>query len=133
MKKFFILLITLLTCTCIVGCSFITLPKQKGKTFTISLYDNSSTGYAWTYKISKKNIVNIKEKSDYSNCGNMIGCGGKKIYTIKALKPGNIKLSLKYSFSGDKDRPYETATYLITVDRDLNIKESHYGSYFDER
>ncbi len=133
-KKIILILIAIFTCICLVGCE--TKKDEDNKentenTLKISLYDNSSTGYVWSYNVSENDIIEISESSDYSNCDpEAAGCGGKKIYTIKALKPGKTTLSLDYTSiaNGKTDK---IAIYEITVDQKLNITETHSGSYFE--
>ena len=135
-KSFMLILITILTTFCLVGCKAgkeIEKNEKKEKSFEISLYENGSTGYNWSYNVDKEGIVEISSNYDNSGCDqDSDGCGGQRIYTIKALKSGKTTLTLKYSRFNDSDNPDKTAIYEITVDKDLNITETHHGSYFDE-
>ncbi len=129
-KKAILILIAIITCLCLVGCGDKKEEEKKEDVLKISLYDNSSTGYTWSYTVSEEDIIEISETTDYSNCPpDVAGCGGKKIYTIKGLKPDKTTLSLDYTSipHGNTDK---TAVYEITVDKDLNITETHSGSYF---
>ena len=108
--------------------------KTEGSTLTFSLDSNSSTGYNWKEKVDKKGIIDVSYKYDNSGCPpDVVGCGGKRVYTVKALKPGKVKLTLTYSFGDGKNlKEKETAIYEIIVTDDLKISESHSGSYFDK-
>ena len=118
--------IVILICFILVGC------KDK-KNLKISLYSNGSTGYKWTYQVDKNDIIDISMKYDDSGCPpKTAGCGGHEIYTIKGIKPGKVTLSFDYSFITPDKYPSKTAIYEITVNNDLSIKETHYGTYFDE-
>ena len=107
--------------------------KKNDNSFEFKLASNASTGYSWNYELSKEGIVDVSYVYDDSNCKkDVVGCGGQKIYTVKALKPGKVKLSLTYSFVGTDAKDNKTATYVITVNDDLTISETHYGTYFKE-
>ena len=129
MKRIIYGIIIILICGFMIGCG----NKKDGSTFEISLDENASTGYQWKKKIKKNGIVDLTFKSDYSNCEkNVDGCSGKRIYTLKALKSGTVRLTLTYSFINDNtNKTTKTAIYEIKVDDDLNISETHSGSYFD--
>ena len=133
-KKGYIIIITVILLI-LIALIVSTVTKKSStnkydKTFTISLYSNSSTGYNWHYNLSKEGIIEIEESYDNSNCKEgVVGCGGKKIYKIKALKEGKVKLSLKYKRTSSY-KSGSKATYIITVDKNLQITEKHYGSYF---
>ncbi len=129
MKKIILSILIILLCVVTVGCK-----NEKGKdSLEISLYNNSSTGYSWSEELSEEGIVEISSSYDNSNCPKGVaGCGGQKIYTIKALKPGKVTLTLTYQFvDPDKDRDKLFAIYNITVDKNLNITEEHSGNYFE--
>ncbi len=130
MKRKWIIYLLLLLSVVLVGCSS---KNKSAESFEISLYDNSSTGYYWSYDIDNKGIVDIAESSDYSKCPSDVdGCGGEKIYKVKALKSGKVRLSLEYKSSAHSDYETKTAVYDITVNKDLSITESHFGTYFEE-
>ena len=124
MKK---ILLVILLLVCIVGCNKKTTYEKQ---FEFSLMSNESTGYSWDYTLSKNEIVKIYKTYDDSGCGDRDGCTGHDIYTVKALEPGTVKLSMKYcSVSNDNLCEYDVY-YEIIVDKQLNITEKHYGSYY---
>ena len=128
MKKIFLNLILVFAIMIMTGCK-----TKKVDTFKFKLASNASTGYSWDYELSKEEIVDVSYVYDDSNCNkNVVGCGGQNVYTVKALKPGKVKLSLTYSFVGTDAKDNKTATYEITVNDDLTISETHYGTYFKE-
>ena len=107
--------------------------KKNDNSFEFKLASNASTGYSWDYELSKEGIVDVSYVYDDLNCKkDVVGCGGYNIYTVKALKPGKVKLSLIYSFVGTDAKDNKTATYEITVNDDLTRSETHYGTYFKE-
>ena len=129
MKKIILSLLIVLLCVFTVGCN----NNRENDSFEISLYSNSSTGYSWSEKLSEEGIVEISSRYDNSGCAEGVaGCGGQKIYTVKALKPGKVTLTLTYQFvDPDKDRDKLFAIYNITVDKNLKITEEHSGNYFE--
>lgn len=117
MKK----IILILTILIVTGC------KQKPK-YKIELDSNPSTGYDWHYEITN-NIIDFERNYDDSNCKEgILGCGGKTIYTLTPLKKGTTTVEFKYCRGYQE--PCIKAIYEITIDKDLNITETHKGSYF---
>ena len=129
MKKIIFSLLIVLLCVFTAGCN----NNRENDSFEIPLYSNSSTGYSWSEELSEEGIVEISSRYDNSGCDEGVaGCGGEKIYTVKALKPGKVTLTLTYQFvDPDKDRDKLFAIYNITVDKNLNITEEHSGNYFE--
>ncbi len=125
MKRF---LFIVMICIFLVGCHM-----RRSNELKISLYSNGSTGYRWSYRLDRDDIVSISESYDNSGCPpKTAGCGGKQIYTIKPIKAGKVILNLEYAFVNPEKYPSKTAIYEIVVHDDLSISESHYGTYFDE-
>lgn len=130
MKKMLLVIITILFCISITACK----SKKENQNLEVSLYSNSSTGYEWSYTVSDENIISISSYYDDSNCEkNVVGCGGNNVYIIKGLKPGKVTLSMEYKFVVDGEGETETAIYEITVNDDLSINETHYGTYFNKQ
>ena len=129
MKKLFYGLLIVLLCVITVGCG-----NNDDSTYEIVLEENGSTGYHWSEELSEEGIVELTSKDDYSECPkDVAGCSGKRIYTLKALKPGTVTLTLTYTFLDGNEKPSEIALYKITVDDDLKISETHSGTYFLNR
>lgn len=138
MKKKIIIILIILVVLIAIGFMFFKgnnkgSSKTEGSTFTFSLDSNSSTGYSWKEKVSTEGIIDVSHEYDNSGCPpDAVGCGGKNVYTVKALKPGRVKLTMTYSFGdGINKKTEKTAIYRITVTDDLKISETHSGSYFD--
>jgi predicted secreted protein len=134
MKKKVLLVLFITMCLCLVGCEKKpddTKPNDK-KTVTFRLYSNGSTGYSWYYELDNKDIVNIKQEYDNGNCGDRDGCGGENVYTITGKKAGKATLKMNYCFV-QKERCDKDVTYVFEVDKDLNITETHSGSYYENR
>ncbi len=84
--------------------------KQAGDAFTITLEENPSTGYAWTYGLSKASHVEFISENYYASNLEMPGAPGKKTYTFKVLDEGVSTINFIYS------RPWDS-----TGSDELNI------------
>lgn len=130
MKRIIRVLITIFLLS---GCSNGINLNNNTKELKINLYSNSSTGYEWTYKVSNEDIIKIS-KSYKTNCpSDVSGCGGENVYTIKPLKEGKTTITFKYARSWEQSEYDLDAIYEIEVDKDLNINETHKGTYFEEK
>ena len=142
MKKTKLLFSVLLVCALVlVGCGkkdskkedSKPTPNKTGESFEIKLESNSSTGYVWTYELEGDDAVvlaNTYEEGE--GCEDRDGCGGYEIYTVTATAEGHVTLTLVYA-RPDSGDPYNlVAKYDITIDKDLKIKETHSGSYFEK-
>ncbi len=88
-----------------------------GETFTISLEENPSTGYAWTIDISDESIVKL-EKDDYEPepaDKDIVGIGGLRILTFKGLKEGSATITLTYERGFEENSATETLVYNVKV------------------
>lgn len=126
MKKLKVLLCLVLVIT-LSACG-----KKDNKKLEISFDSNSSTGYSWNYSIDNSDIIDIS--SEYvDNCKeDVVGCQGKTVYTITPKKEGKVTIFFTYSRPWEKDSQVYNATYTITINKKLKIKESHTGSYFEK-
>jgi len=113
MKK--ILLISLLTCLFIVGCS-----NKENSNIVIELEGNPTTGYEWTCEINDENIASV-EVEYISPKTDALGAPGKYNITLTGKKEGETKLVCKYARSWEETEYDETKTYNIEVDSNLNI------------
>ena len=52
----------------LVGCGTKKLTEEHDNIFEISLYVNRSSGYNWTYKVNKNDMISIEESYDDSEC-----------------------------------------------------------------
>ena len=130
MKKIFLSLIAVFSIIAILALIALTYCKPKetekhGDSFNVSLYTNSSALINWNYKLSKVGIVEVSYNYDNSGCDPQAdGCGGQRIYTVTALKPGKVKLTFECANAGMCE-PMEDMVYEITVNDDLSISETH--------
>lgn len=88
-----------------------------GKPFKISLEENSSTGYAWSYKSSSNAVKLIGEKSESTTTQtNIDGAPEQKAWTFRADKPGTYTLTFVYAQPwATSDNPVQTLTYTVKV------------------
>ena len=65
---------------------------------------------------------------------NQNGCSKNNIYTIKVLKLSKVTLTFEYSYFVELEDTSHNKIAIndIVVDNDLNIKENHYGTYFED-
>lgn len=109
-------------------CAQETKPAQKpdqpievvaGKKFTISLKANPTTGYSWQLAKPLDEAVVKLDKKDYqadSHPPNMVGVGGKEVWTFTAVGSGKSVIALKHVRSWEKDKPpVQTASYEVIV------------------
>ncbi len=106
--------------------------EVKLKELTITFDSNPSTGYNWESETYNEGTIKITKDYKTECSDNTAGCSGKTIFTITPLKEGSEVIDFSYVTSDGEDEKYN-ATYYITVDENLNIKEdTHNGSYFNK-
>lgn len=76
-----------------------TVSVEKGKSFSIILESNPTTGYDW-YISGDSQMGNIDLiDSDYEQSSKnkkLVGAGGSKIFTFEAMQSGSALISLEY-------------------------------------
>ncbi|MGL6298877.1 MAG: protease inhibitor I42 family protein [Methanobacteriaceae archaeon] len=71
-----------------------------GKTFTVTLNGNPSTGYKWTGKVSNSKIKLLSTKYvPNPNPYNLAGSGGKYVFKFKCIKQGTANIKFSYARS----------------------------------
>ena len=86
-----------------------------GEVFPLELNSNPSTGYSWTYTISKPKIISISEFFEDVD-PKMIGVNHKVIFEIKGLKKGIVEVAFNYHKVWEKDiAPALTKTMTVTI------------------
>ena len=86
------------------------ITTKVGEEFTITLDSNPTTGYQW--KLSDNLTEGIVKfvKSEYvAPETEMVGAGGKEIWTFKGVRPGETTVDLEYV------RPWETGIEPVVV------------------
>jgi predicted secreted protein len=88
-----------------------------GKTFTISLEGNRTTGYSWKLatKLDPKLVRKVSQSYSATNPG-LAGSGGIDKFTFRATGKGTATLTFTYSRPWEKNAPpATTATYTLTI------------------
>ena len=97
----------------------------KPGTCTVSLEGNGTTGYEWTYAMSEDGIVKeTASDSKYQGKDGMVGAPSTYTWTFEALKEGTVTLTYSYARSWESVPAAETVTYVLTVDKNLQISMS---------
>jgi inhibitor of cysteine peptidase len=80
------------------------MEMRAGEIFTITLRANSTTGYQWQFAIPlDESMLQLINSGYIPYKTRRIGAGGKQLLTFKALKAGEVIISLKYVRPGEKD------------------------------
>lgn len=130
MKNIKIILLLVLS---IIICGCGNKEIENSKELKITFDSNPSTGYHWESETYNEGVIKITESYE-SDCKdeNIVGCGGKTIFTITPLMEGTEIIDFSYIAPNGEDEEYN-ATYYITVGENLNIKEdTHNGTYFNK-
>lgn len=102
---------------CFMGYDGATLNVDKGKTFTIVLDGNITTGYDWSikpYDTQKLKLVDNAYKANHEK--GMVGVGGERYFVFRALETGKVNLEFEYSRSWEKNKePEQTKRYIIDI------------------
>ncbi len=129
-KRLLVMLTVVMTASILLGCAPPTAAKAKvydkddttifakaGEEFTITLDENRTTGYQWSYAVSDEKIVSIS-KDDYVTDEankNVEGAGGQRVLTFKANATGNTTINMVYERSWEKNEDDEKLSYEIEV------------------
>jgi inhibitor of cysteine peptidase len=86
-----------------------------GEKFNISLKENPTTGYIWSYTIDNNKIVKITS-DNYSTTNNGIGSGGTHYWTVVGLKRGSATIVFNYKRAWESNNTIKTVKYEINVE-----------------
>ncbi|MEH6890303.1 protease inhibitor I42 family protein [Bacillus sp. JJ864] len=87
-----------------------------GKTFDITLEENVSTGYSWSYTTNTDRIQLVSENVKEPEKSDAVGMPTKKTWTFKATQAGTYTLKFDYSQTWEKgQKPAQTLTYTVKV------------------
>ena len=95
-----------------------TITIKVGEAANVELASNPTTGYEWAvYKNSNEKSVMFKEKKyeANSNTNNMVGAGGKEVFTFNSLKKGKATIIFKYKKNDNEIA--KTVAYQIIVEK----------------
>jgi predicted secreted protein len=92
------------------------LKVQQDSKFSISLQQNASTGYSWSYKANTDTIKLVDQKTIDNNPKGLVGAPTKGVWTFKANSSGKYEIVFSYSRSWEKNKKAaKTIKYQITV------------------
>ena len=93
------------------------ISAKVGESFIIKLDENITTGYRWSYTISDESVVKMTRDEYVPDdiSGRLVGSGGKRILTFKALSKGNATIKMVYERSFEKNPNDTRITYRVAV------------------
>ncbi len=88
-----------------------------GRAFVIVLESNPTTGYSWHLAGSlDKTILKVVEIKHSTQKTKKIGAGGKDLWTLQGLQPGEAEAAFEYSRSWEKNvPPVKRAVFTIRI------------------
>lgn len=88
---------------------------------SISLPENPTTGYVWTYSQEGEGKVALVEEK-YDGDGNLPGSGGMHTFVFSGEEPGELVIAFKNSRPWEEDRPADEKIFGLAVAEDLSVK-----------
>jgi inhibitor of cysteine peptidase len=94
-----------------------TFETTVGKTFTIALDANATTGYNWSQTIKDTNMVAYVDNAYVAEARDpqVVGGGGTDTFTFKAVGKGTTTITLAYARPWESVPPAKTRTITVTV------------------
>lgn len=100
--------------------------------FVATLAGNPTTGYTWQYVLDKEGVVTVEEQfftsAELDRMAGIepvgeppVGQGGKNVFTVKGVKPGDVLLTLEYARSWEENSALAKLTYSLRVNEDLSV------------
>ena len=88
---------------------------------TVSLDENPSTGYGWTYTVSEDGVIWLANDEFHSEAtGNIAGAGGVRAFSFSGLKAGTVEITFTYLRSWEGD-PIRTVVIECSVAADRTV------------
>jgi inhibitor of cysteine peptidase len=120
MKKIILILLILLSSAslCLAQGSMPAemIDAQKGRTFTITVPANPTTGYQWQLARPLNDTMVKLIKSEYiADDTALIGSGGKQVWKFRALEEGRTAIALKYVKLSEKNATPEVRYFIIVI------------------
>lgn len=100
---------------------------ELGKSFTISLVSNPTTGYSWQAHFDPEYLELVN--NDFVSNSNLIGAPGVESFELKAIKQGQTELRMIYKRSWE-DQFAEKRVILVQITGAPEIMESNVGENF---
>ncbi len=93
------------------------LTVEMGKEFTVTLRENPSTGYSWTYAIDpEEGLVYISDEAVLSSVpSGLAGAPNDRVWTFKAEARGTYRITFVYDRGFEASQNPKTEIYEITV------------------
>jgi len=85
---------------------------QEGDVFTIILDENPTTGYTWSYVVSKEDHVKFIS-DEYITESNLMGAAGKHHYTFEVLADGVSTIEFTHNRSFEENSTIDTIDVLV--------------------
>jgi inhibitor of cysteine peptidase len=94
-----------------------TFETAVGKTFTIALDANATTGYSWSQTIGDTTVVTFvsNEYAAETRDPQVVGGGGTDTFAFKAVGKGTTTITLNYARPWESVPPVQTRTITVTV------------------
>ena len=94
-----------------------TFETTVGKTFTIALDANATTGYSWSQTVGDTNVVAFVGNEYVAEVRDpqVVGGGGIDTFTFNAIGKGTTTITLTYARSWESVPPAKTRTITVTV------------------
>lgn len=95
-----------------------TIKATAGKEFVITLNANVTTGYGWQLANPiDDSLIKLVRAEYLPNKTDLVGSGGKSIWTFKAVRAGKAQIFFKYIRPWEKNTPpAKEATYIVTIE-----------------
>lgn len=98
------------------GCSYwYRIETETGKTFSLILDANPSTGYSWSANFNQDYLELVSRDYHGSENEELVGMGGYEIFEFKAIEPGQVEISFFYARPWESVQPLEKKVYDITI------------------
>ena len=110
-----------------IGCGKGEAPKPveysaDGRSVSIALTENGTTGYRWKCKINDENIVGLSGDKFINTADPMLmGAPGTRVFTFTSKTVGKTTVELSYLREWE-NIPIETVTVEIEVQSDMTLK-----------
>lgn len=95
-------------------------------TVSVTLTENPSTGYQWSYNIINEKVAYLSVDR-YVNTApeGVVGAAGTRILTFRGIKEGTTKIVLSYERPFEENpEPIRVITIMLTVNSDKTLEAS---------
>ena len=91
-----------------------------GKSFSVAIEENATTGYRWNVKIADEKVVKLAKNEFAAPTTDMAGAPGTRVYTFKAAAPGKTTIAFSYERSWEAGAA-DTLTVTVEVAEDMTV------------